>query len=108
MLLVNAVMDGLNLVAKEAPLVNTRDGVVVLSDNAGAHEELGDWAVSIDPFDVERPGRRRSSEALALPPSRAPPRLEAIRAHVRDTTWRRGSTAQLADLDRASTMRRRS
>ena len=39
-LLVNAVFDGLNLVAKEAPLVNTRDGVLVLSENAGAHEEL--------------------------------------------------------------------
>ena len=41
-LLVNAVYDGLNLVAKEGPLVNTRDGVLVLSENAGAHEELGD------------------------------------------------------------------
>ncbi len=51
-LLVNAVYDGLNLVAKEAPLVNTRDGVLVLSENAGAHEELGDWAISINPFDV--------------------------------------------------------
>ena len=40
MLLVNAVFDGLNLVAKEGPLVNTRDGVLVLSENAGAHEEL--------------------------------------------------------------------
>ena len=45
-LLVNAIFDGLNLVAKEAPLVNERDGVLVLSENAGAHEELGDWALS--------------------------------------------------------------
>ena len=44
MLLVNAVYDGMNLVAKEAPLVNERDGVLVLSENAGAHEELGEWA----------------------------------------------------------------
>ena len=41
MLLVNAIFDGLNLVAKEAPLVNERDGVLILSENAGAHEELG-------------------------------------------------------------------
>ena len=41
-LLVNAIFDGLNLVAKEAPLVNDRDGVLVLSENAGSHEELGD------------------------------------------------------------------
>ena len=52
MLFVNAIFDGLNLVAKEAPLVNERDGVLVLSENAGAHEELGDWALSVNPFDV--------------------------------------------------------
>ena len=51
-LLVNAIFDGLNLVAKEAPLVNERDGVLILSENAGAHEELGDWALTVNPFDV--------------------------------------------------------
>ena len=51
-LLVNAIFDGMNLVAKEAPLVNVRDGVMILSENAGAHEELADWAISINPFDV--------------------------------------------------------
>ena len=53
-LLVNAVFDGLNLVAKEAPLVNERDGVLVLSENAGAHEELG--AVGADRQPVRRGG----------------------------------------------------
>src|SRR5207253_2360724 len=52
-LLVNAIFDGLNLVAKEAPLVNERDGVLILSENAGAHEELGPWALSVNPFDIE-------------------------------------------------------
>ena len=52
-LLVNAIFDGLNLVAKEAPLVNERDGVLVLSENAGSHEELGEWALTVNPFDVE-------------------------------------------------------
>ena len=51
-LLVNAIFDGMNLVAKEAPLVNDRDGVLVLSENTGAHEELGDWALTVNPFDV--------------------------------------------------------
>ena len=41
-LLVNPIYDGMNLVAKEGPLVNQRDGVLVLSENAGSHEELGD------------------------------------------------------------------
>jgi trehalose 6-phosphate synthase len=52
-LLVNPVYDGLNLVAKEGALVNQRDGVIVLSENAGAHEELRGHVLSINPFDVE-------------------------------------------------------
>lgn len=51
-LLVNPVRDGLNLVAKEGALVNERDGVLVLSRNAGAWDELGSHAVGINPFDV--------------------------------------------------------
>lgn len=52
-LLVNPVYDGLNLVAKEAALVNRTDGVIVLSENAGAHEELRGHVLSVNPFDVE-------------------------------------------------------
>jgi trehalose 6-phosphate synthase len=51
-LLVNAVRDGLNLVAKEGPLVNDNDGVLVLSREAGAFEELHDAALALNPFDV--------------------------------------------------------
>ena len=51
-LLVNPVRDGLNLVAKEGPLVNDRDGVLVLSREAGAWPELGEAALGINPFDV--------------------------------------------------------
>lgn len=52
-LLVNPIIDGMNLVAKEGPVVNERSGVLVLSESAGAHEELGNHALSINPFDVE-------------------------------------------------------
>ena len=56
-LLVNAIFDGMNLVAKEAPLVNTRDGVLVLSENTGAHEELGAVGADGQPVRRRRPGR---------------------------------------------------
>ena len=52
-LLVNPVYDGLNLVVKEGALVNATDGAIVLSENAGAHEELHEHVLSINPFDVE-------------------------------------------------------
>ena len=44
-LLVNAMFDGMNLVAKEGPLVNERDGVSIRRENTGAHEELGEFAL---------------------------------------------------------------
>jgi trehalose 6-phosphate synthase len=52
-LLVNAMFDGMNLVAKEGPIVNQRHGVSILSENTGAHEELGEYALSVNPFDIQ-------------------------------------------------------
>jgi trehalose 6-phosphate synthase len=52
-MMVNAMFDGMNLVAKEGPLVNERNGVSILSENTGAHEELGEYALSVNPFDVQ-------------------------------------------------------
>jgi trehalose 6-phosphate synthase len=51
-LMVNPVRDGLNLVAKEGPLVNERDGQLVLSTEAGAFAELGDHVDAVHPFDI--------------------------------------------------------
>jgi trehalose 6-phosphate synthase len=98
-LLVNAIFDGLNLVAKEAPLVNERDGVLVLSENAGSHEELGEWVLTINPFDVEGQADAIYA-ALTMPQEERRLRLEAIRSHVRGhdvADWLEG---QLIDLDR--------
>jgi trehalose 6-phosphate synthase len=51
-LLVNPLADGMNLVSKEGPIVNERDGVLVLSTEAGAYEELGPGAIPVRPEDV--------------------------------------------------------
>ena len=53
LLMVNSIFDGMNLVAKEAPAVNTRDGVVMLSENTGSHEELGECTLTVNPFDIQ-------------------------------------------------------
>ena len=105
-LLVNAIFDGMNLVAKEAPLVNERDGVLVLSENAGAHEELGRWALTVNPFDVA--GQAEAiHEALEMPVPDRHARLEAIRAHVREHDLGEWLAALLADLDRVTAHVRR-
>jgi trehalose 6-phosphate synthase len=98
-LLVNAVFDGLNLVSKEAPLVNERDGVLILSENTGSHEELGEWALTINPFDVY--GQAQAlHEALTMEAEEKRRRLDAIRDAVRSHDLSAWIAAQLADLDR--------
>ena len=105
-LLVNAIFDGMNLVAKEAPLVNERDGVVVLSENAGAHAELGEWALTVNPFDVE--GQAEAiGRALSMDAGERHARLEAIRAHVREHDLNRWTDTLLAALDRVAAPARR-
>ena len=105
-LLVNAIFDGMNLVAKEAPLVNERDGVVVLSENAGAHAELGDWALTVNPFDVE--GQAEAiARALSMDGGERHERLAAIRAHVREHDLNRWTDTLLAALDRVAAPARR-
>ena len=51
-LLVNPIRDGLNLVAKEGALVNERDGLLALSTEAGAWDELGPHSLEVHPYDV--------------------------------------------------------
>jgi trehalose 6-phosphate synthase len=100
-LLVNSVFDGLNLVSKEGPLVNQRDGVLILSENAGSHDELGEWAVTVNPFDVY--GQAQAiHEALTMSPEQRRDRLAATQAHVRSNDLSAWIAAQLGDLDRAS------
>jgi trehalose 6-phosphate synthase len=104
-LLVNSVRDGLNLVAKEGPLVNTRAGAVVLSREAGAYEELSAWVLGIDPYDVE--GQADALEqALGLPEADRTRRIAAMRGWIREHDLDTWSATLLEALERASTMRR--
>jgi trehalose 6-phosphate synthase len=98
-LLVNAIFDGLNLVAKEGPLLNERDGVLVLSENTGAAEELGAWALVVNPFDIGQQAEALHA-ALTMPVEERRARLEAIRGHVRAHDLAAWAVALLGDLDR--------
>ncbi|MFI6413415.1 trehalose-6-phosphate synthase [Streptomyces sp. NPDC050585] len=97
--LVNPIRDGMNLVAKEVPVVSDEGCALVLSREAGAHEELGADAVTVNPYDVtataealhkalSMPGperadrtKRLAAAATALPPQRwFLDQLEALRS----------------------------
>jgi trehalose 6-phosphate synthase len=101
-LLVNPVSDGLNLVAKEGPLVNRRDGVLVLSENAGAYAELAEWAIGVSPFDVW--GQARAlHQALVMEPGERRRRAEGLRGQVREHDLSRWLAGLLADLEPVAT-----
>ena len=87
-LLVNPVRDGLNLVAKEGSLLNTADGVLVLSHEAGAWEELalaGNGALGVNPFDVSGTADVLHAALSMGAPERAR-RAGALRGAVRART----------------------
>lgn len=101
-LVVNAVNDGMNLVAKEAVLANARDGVLLLSENAGAHEELGEFAVTVHPFDIQQQADAMHL-ALTMPIARRHRMLTDAAQTVRDNDVERWLRHQIDDLsDRIS------
>lgn len=66
-LLVNPIIDGMNLVAKEGPVVNDRNGILVLSRTAGAFQQLGKASIPTSPTDVVETSEALY-KALTLPP----------------------------------------
>ena len=101
-LLVNPVRDGLNLVAKEGPLLNVADGVLVLSHQAGAWEELalgGGGALGVNPFDVAGTADALHGALSMDAPQRAA-RAAALRAAVRGRTAADWWADQLAAAQR--------
>jgi trehalose 6-phosphate synthase len=80
-LMVNAMFDGMNLVAKEGPMVNEHAGVSILSENTGAHEELGEFALSVNPFDIQELADSLHA-ALTMPKAERERRHEGLKAIV--------------------------
>lgn len=96
-LLVNPVADGMNLVAKEGPTVNQRDGVLIMSEGAGAHEQLGRNALSISANDVE--GTIRAlHEALMMAPAERKYRADRLRDSIKGADLRVWIHEQVKDL----------
>ena len=96
-LMVNAMFDGMNLVAKEGPMVNERAGVSILSENTGAHEELGEYALSVNPFDIQELADSIHA-ALTMPPAERARRHAGLQAIVTARNPGDWIDEQLADI----------
>jgi len=91
-LLVNPIRDGMNMVAKEGPLVNAVSGALVLSREAGAWDELEPAAIGINPFDVGE-----TAQALDVALSMDTSERAAMASELRNLVSKRTGAAWLGD-----------
>jgi trehalose 6-phosphate synthase len=98
-LMVNPVFDGMNLVAKEGPLLNRRHGALILSRTAGAWAELGRASVSVDPVDVAGTAEA-IAWALEMPEEERAVQAAALRRAAGARTPAQWAARQLRDLER--------
>jgi trehalose 6-phosphate synthase len=97
--MVNAMFDGMNLVAKEGPMANERAGVSILSENTGAHEELHEYALSVNPFDIQELADSIHA-ALTMPEDERRWRLAGLQATISSRNPGQWIDEQLADIER--------
>ena len=98
-LLVNSIIDGMNLVAKEGVLLNERNGVLLLSEGAGAAMQLGDDAIMISPADVEGTAEAIHT-ALTMPVNERRRRADNLRRTVESDDVAKWFREQLWDIIR--------
>ncbi len=99
-LLVNSIADGMNLVAKEGPIVNRRDGVLILSERTGAFQQLGSQALVIAPLDVSETAEAMH-RALTMPLEERRHRAEGLRSLIEGqdvVDWLRQQLAAIVRL----------
>jgi trehalose 6-phosphate synthase len=80
-LLVNPIRDGLNLVAKEGPIVNRRDAPLCLSRDAGAFDELAGACLEVQPYDLLQTASALHT-ALTMEPAERSARAAALRSRI--------------------------
>jgi trehalose 6-phosphate synthase len=96
----------MNLVAKEAAIVNERDAALVLSETAGAFDQMAEGVLSVAPADVIGTAQALR-DGLAMPRRERARRLELLRQGVEreDIAW--WLRTQLDDLTEIAARRRR-
>jgi|SRR5579859_8062635 len=97
-LLVNPIMDGMNLVAKEGPIVNECDGVLILSETAGTAQQLSEGSLTIVPTDVEET-MRALIHAMEMPQEERQRRAQQIRALIEQEDLEAWLNEQFADVE---------
>ena len=96
-LLVNTLVEGMNLVAKEGPVVNGNNGVLVLSQSSGAHPQLAEGALSVAPADVEGTARALH-QAITMAPAERRRRADLLYRSVCSSDNENWLARQMQDI----------
>ena len=105
-MLVTPLRDGMNLVAKEFVAArNDDDGVLVLSELAGAASELGE-ALQVNPYDIDGVAKT-IHRALTMPASERHSRMRALRRRVFEGEVHNWVRSFLSALESGQTERER-
>ncbi len=97
-LLVNPIIDGMNLVAKEGPIMNLTDGVLVLSRTAGAFQQMGKAAIPTSPTDVHETAQALY-KALTLSPDERKLKASLARQIVERQDLNKWLLRQISDIN---------
>jgi trehalose 6-phosphate synthase len=96
-LLVNPLIDGMNLVAKEGPIVNQRNGVLILSRTSGAFQQLEEASIPISPADMVETAEALY-KALTLSPEERRQKAELARQSVEHNDLKTWIAQQVRDI----------
>jgi trehalose 6-phosphate synthase len=98
-LLINTIVEGMNLVAKEGPVVNTHNGVLVLSESSGAYHQLGRAVLPVSPTDIE--GTMESLyQAIQMSPEERKERAAILTDLIQREDINHWVCRQLEDIDK--------
>lgn len=98
-LVVNPIADGMNIVPKEASIINEQNGVLVLSENAGCYEELKDYALTVNPFDITQTAEAYY-QAVKMGEKERKRRLEGLQNIIEKRTIYHWISEQFDDIER--------
>ena len=101
---VNPLFDGMNLVCKEGSILNQRNGVLILSENAGAYDELKEGAISVSPLDIEE-GAEALHKALDMGERERKKRAELLKQAIRSNTSATWLARQIESIREAASMK---
>jgi trehalose 6-phosphate synthase len=98
-LMVNPLCDGMNIVSKEGSVVNENDGVLIISEHAGSYEELKDYSLAVNPFDVSETADA-IYKAVTMARNERKERLKGLKMVVQNRNIYHWLAEQFADIEK--------